>query len=376
MSLPFLTPRGRRGRHPGGRGASGARRAARPIRPRPSTGLDRRRPTPRSTRWPRSRAAAGKPFLLLVSGRGMAEEWGLVFSRAAERARGGVLAGAAHPGAARRGGPTPRSAPRGGGRHRRALHLAPGIRRLVEACGSPLTSTSANRPGGQPAPSRRQQCRGALRAGGRAGELLVLDGGVLGNVAAIDAGGLHRGVPRWCARGRFPVRNSAARRKLAPSGPAEAVRVVWSAPETPVAARWPRRCFARRSPRAASADQVASAGTGAWEGAPASRGGLSGGARAGARSLGRIAPGCYAARSSPTPTWSSPWPAITGLGCWSSVAEGKVHLLGEFAGRRGRTPRSPIRSAGRPRGLSPDARRAASMMETPSPRAWPRSGPQ
>jgi len=56
----------------------------------------------------------------------------------------------------------------------------PGIARLVAALGEPLTSTSANIPGSQPAPGAAAIARD-FQAAVDAGLLLVLDGGVLGN---------------------------------------------------------------------------------------------------------------------------------------------------------------------------------------------------
>src|ERR671921_2539304 len=94
----------------------------------------------------------GKPFLLLISGRRMAEEWGLVFTPSAS-----ALSDAFWP------GPLTLVLPGGEGRLPDELRGSeggvavrytshPGIARLVAALGEPLTSTSANRPGGPPAP--------------------------------------------------------------------------------------------------------------------------------------------------------------------------------------------------------------------------------
>jgi L-threonylcarbamoyladenylate synthase len=54
------------------------------------------------------------------------------------------------------------------------------IARLVAALGSPLTSTSANLPGRPPGPGADAIARDFAAAVGR-GQLMVLDGGVLGN---------------------------------------------------------------------------------------------------------------------------------------------------------------------------------------------------
>jgi len=52
--------------------------------------------------------------------------------------------------------------------------------RLIRALGEPLTSTSANLPGSPPAPGAEAIVQD-FAAAVRAGTLLVLDGGVLGN---------------------------------------------------------------------------------------------------------------------------------------------------------------------------------------------------
>ena len=93
----------------------------------------------------------------------------------------------------------------------------PGIERLVARAGQPLTSTSANRPGGPPAPGpdrlvelfqaevEQRRAAGARRRRAR-------------QRAAFDSGGLHRlGAAAWCAKARFraaELRRAAGR--LAP----------------------------------------------------------------------------------------------------------------------------------------------------------------
>jgi L-threonylcarbamoyladenylate synthase len=124
--------------------------------------------------------AAGKPFLLLISHRRMAERAGLVFSPAAN-----ALADACWPGPLTLilpgGGSLPDSlrGPEGGIAVRWTSHR--GIADLIATLDQPLTSTSANRPGGPTAPGV-----GAIvdlfPEAVSAGQLLVLDGGVLGNV--------------------------------------------------------------------------------------------------------------------------------------------------------------------------------------------------
>jgi L-threonylcarbamoyladenylate synthase len=122
----------------------------------------------------------GKPFLLLVGSRQMAEAQGLAFGESAN-----ALARAFWP------GPLTLVLPGGGGRLPDELRGPEGgiavrwtshrdIARLVAALGEPLTSTSANLPGQPPAPGADAIVRdfaGAVREG----LLMVLDGGVLGN---------------------------------------------------------------------------------------------------------------------------------------------------------------------------------------------------
>jgi L-threonylcarbamoyladenylate synthase len=160
--------------------------------------------------------AADKPFLLLVSSRAMVAEWGLVLSTAAR-----ALAAAFWPGPLTlvlRGGegklPDQLRGREGGIAVRYTSHA--GIARLVAAAGRPLTSTSANRPGDSPAP-------GADRIGQvfadeiERGELLVLDGGVLGNVPPSTLVDCTSAVPRLVREGAIPraeLRRAAGR--LAP----------------------------------------------------------------------------------------------------------------------------------------------------------------
>ena len=121
-----------------------------------------------------------KPFLLLVSDRGMAEAQGLAFNPSAS-----ALARAFWPGPLTLvlpGGsgrlPDQLRGPEGGIAVRWTSHK--GVARLVGALGEPLTSTSANLPGSPPAPGAEAIVQD-FAAAVRAGTLLVLDGGVLGN---------------------------------------------------------------------------------------------------------------------------------------------------------------------------------------------------
>lgn len=144
-----------------------------------------------------------KPFLLLVSSERMASEWGLVFSRAAS-----ALAAAFWPGPLTlvlRGGegrlPGRLRGAEGGIAVRFTSHR--GIGQLVEACGVPLTSTSANRPGGQPAPGAAG-IDALFGDAVRSGRLLVLDGGVLGNVPPSTLIDCTEPVPRLVREGAIP----------------------------------------------------------------------------------------------------------------------------------------------------------------------------
>ena len=158
----------------------------------------------------------GKPFLLLISGRRMAEESGLVFSPSAT-----ALSEAFWPGPLTlvlRGGegrlPDALRGREGGIAVRYTSHA--GIARLVAALGEPLTSTSANRPGGPPAPGpdRLVEVFGPEE---RNGELLILDGGVLGNVPPSTLVDCTDVMPRLVREGAIPraeLRRAAGR--LAP----------------------------------------------------------------------------------------------------------------------------------------------------------------
>ena len=123
----------------------------------------------------------GKPFLLLVANRSMAERSGLVFTPAAT-----ALAEVFWPGPLTlvlKGGegrlPDRLRGPEGGFAVRHSSHSA--VSRLIELLDQPLTSTSANRSGQAPAAGAEQVVT-LFRESYQAGELLVLDGGILGNV--------------------------------------------------------------------------------------------------------------------------------------------------------------------------------------------------
>jgi L-threonylcarbamoyladenylate synthase len=158
----------------------------------------------------------GKPFLLLVDSRRMAEAWGLVFSTSAA-----ALSDAFWPGPLTlvlRGGegrlPDELRGREGGiaVRHTSQRDIA----KLVTASGRPLTSTSANRPGGPPAPGPDRLVE-LFQEQVDSGELLVLDGGVLGNVPPSTLVDCTGPMPRLVREGAIPrgeLRRAAGR--LAP----------------------------------------------------------------------------------------------------------------------------------------------------------------
>lgn len=159
---------------------------------------------------------AGKPFLLLVDSREMAESWGLVFTPSAS-----ILAQSFWPGPLTlvlRGAegrlPDLLRGGEGGIAVRHTSHA--GIRALVSALGYPITSTSANRPGQATAPGAdgvADQFREEILQG----RLLVLDGGVLGNVppsTLVDCTGSQPVLIRDGAIPRDELRRAAGR--LAP----------------------------------------------------------------------------------------------------------------------------------------------------------------
>ena len=144
-----------------------------------------------------------KPFLLLVSGRTMAERWGLVFNAPAR-----ALSDAFWPGPLTlllRGGeghlPEALRGTEGGIAVRHTSHA--GIAQLIAALDRPLTSTSANRPGGPTAPGA-SGVESLFSDAIAAGELLVLDGGVLGNVPPSTLVDCTTRVPLMVREGALP----------------------------------------------------------------------------------------------------------------------------------------------------------------------------
>ena len=154
-----------------------------------------------------------KPFLLLVSSREMAEAWGLIFTAPAR-----VLASTFWPGPLTlvlRGGegrlPDRLRGTEGGIAVRFTSHA--GMAQLITALGEPLTSTSANRPGTPAAPGV-DRIVSVFADAVASGELLVLDGGVLGNVPPSTLVDCTGAVPLLIREGAIPraeLRRAAGR---------------------------------------------------------------------------------------------------------------------------------------------------------------------
>lgn len=149
--------------------------------------------------------AADKPFLLLVSDVAMLEATGLALTPQAR-----VMAREFWPGPLTlvlRGGegqlPDRLRGPAGGIAVRWTSH--PRVAMLIAALGHPLTSTSANRPGGPTAPGPDHIVQAFAEEVAR-GELLVLDGGVLGNVPPSTLVDCTGPVPRLVREGAIPRR--------------------------------------------------------------------------------------------------------------------------------------------------------------------------
>ena len=144
-----------------------------------------------------------KPFLLLISGRSMADRYGLAFTPAAHALAAAfwpgpltlVLAGAEGKLPDRlRGG-------EGGIAVRHTSHE--GMARLIAALDMAVTSTSANRPGGQPAPGA-DSIEALFPQAVAGGTLLVLDGGVLGNVPPSTLVDCTQPTPALIREGAIP----------------------------------------------------------------------------------------------------------------------------------------------------------------------------
>src|SRR4029077_9235656 len=260
---------------------------------------------------------ASKPFLLLISDRGMAEANGLAFNASAD-----ALARAFWPGPLTLvlpGGsgrlPDLLRGPDGGIAVRWTSHR--GIAHLVAAMGGPLTSTSANLPGQPPGPGADAIARDfagpvaegrlAVLDGARSarrapppgpgaaaiardvagpvaqGRLLVLDGGVLGNRPPSTVVDCTKPRPEIVREGTLSVHElRRAVGRLAPRFKTSCS----SAPATSAAARSPPRCSGARSRSAPSRSRSRRPGrargtvlppprartSSAWSGASTSRG--------------------------------------------------------------------------------------------------------
>lgn len=144
-----------------------------------------------------------KPFLLLVSSLKMLEATGLALNASAR-----TLAREFWPGPLTLvlpGGegrlPQRLRGPEGGIAVRWTSHAA--LAALIEVLGAPITSTSANRPGGPPAPGV-DGIETLFSEAIASGDLLVIDGGVLGNVPPSTLVDCTGSLPRLVREGAIP----------------------------------------------------------------------------------------------------------------------------------------------------------------------------
>ncbi len=144
-----------------------------------------------------------KPFLLLVSSRLMAEDYGLVLTASAR-----AMADAFWP------GPLTLVLPGGEGKLPDELRGGEGgiavrytserqVATLIRHLGHALTSTSANRPG-QPTSPGADGVAAVFHDAEQAGTLLILDGGVLGNVPPSTLVDCTGPMPRIIRDGAIP----------------------------------------------------------------------------------------------------------------------------------------------------------------------------
>lgn len=149
------------------------------------------------------RRPPGKPFLLIIASRGMAEAHGLVFPPAAA-----ALAGVFWPGPLTLvlpGGegklPDALRGPEGGIAVRHSGHAL--LVALVARLGHPITSTSANRPGERASPGPEWIETVFARELAR-GDLALLDGGALGNVPPSTVVDCTQPMARMIREGALP----------------------------------------------------------------------------------------------------------------------------------------------------------------------------
>ncbi|MBK6495271.1 MAG: L-threonylcarbamoyladenylate synthase [Gemmatimonadetes bacterium] len=147
---------------------------------------------------------ARKPFLLLVSGLEMLNQCGLVLTPSAKAMAQEFWPGPLTLVLSGGEGRLPDRLRGGGGGIAVRWTSHDGIARLIEACGRPLTSTSANLPGGPTAPGP-----GAIASlfpdAMATHELMVLDGGVLGNVPPSTLVDCTTAVPALVRAGAIPI---------------------------------------------------------------------------------------------------------------------------------------------------------------------------
>ncbi|MEO8478610.1 MAG: L-threonylcarbamoyladenylate synthase [Gemmatimonadota bacterium] len=162
------------------------------------------------------RRPPSKPFLLLVASHDMLERTGLVLTPGARRLTEefwpGPLTLALAGGEGRL--PDRLRGPEGGIAVRWTSHRALG--RLIQAIDQPITSTSANRPGTAPAPGAPGLAT-LFADAVSAGELLVLDGGVLGNVPPSTLVDCTTRIPRLVREGA--ISRAELRRRVGRAAP-------------------------------------------------------------------------------------------------------------------------------------------------------------
>lgn len=162
------------------------------------------------------RRPPSKPFLLLVASHEMLERTGLVLTAGARRLTEEFWPGPLTLALAGAEGRLPDRlrGPEGGIAVRWTSHAALGV--LIRQIDRPITSTSANRPGSAPAPGAPGLV--ALFADAvTSGELLVLDGGVLGNVPPSTLIDCTTRIPRLIREGA--ISRAELRRRVGRAAP-------------------------------------------------------------------------------------------------------------------------------------------------------------